>query len=73
MNSFQNAEPPDDLDLRTRRRAAGLTLVQLAVAAEVSVSALSLLECGYRPRHSEVLARVEQALLTSELLARDEA
>ena len=49
-------------DLAERRRLAGLTQVQLAIEAGCSRSSIAILEAGYVPRHSDVLARVDSVL-----------
>ncbi|MGI8805122.1 MAG: helix-turn-helix domain-containing protein [Thermoleophilaceae bacterium] len=45
-----------------RRRALGLTQGQLAMRADCSRASVALIESGYRPRRSEVLARIEAVL-----------
>jgi transcriptional regulator with XRE-family HTH domain len=54
-------------DLKTRRRAAGLTRERLAQLARVSVPHLQTLEGGYRPGRSEALRRVEAVLASLEV------
>ena len=58
-------------NLRARREAAGLTRQQLAQRAGCSMSAVGLLEGGYSPSRSDVLARIEQALTKDELEGGD--
>jgi transcriptional regulator with XRE-family HTH domain len=52
-------------DLRTRRLAAGLTRQQLAERAGCSMSTVGLLEGGWTPRHSDVLARLDAVLAST--------
>jgi hypothetical protein len=49
-------------ELRAARRAAEITRADLATLAGCPYASLSLLESGYLPRHSPVLARVRAAL-----------
>jgi transcriptional regulator with XRE-family HTH domain len=48
-----------------RRRALGLTQGQLAMRADCSRASVALIESGYRPRRSEVLARIYAVLYGS--------
>jgi transcriptional regulator with XRE-family HTH domain len=48
--------------IREQRLAAGLSQLDVAAAAGCSVSMAALLDRGYRPRHSAVLARIEAVL-----------
>jgi transcriptional regulator with XRE-family HTH domain len=48
--------------LKDQRKALGITREALAHEVGCSVAMLGLLEAGYRPASSEVLARVEAAL-----------
>ena len=52
--------------LRERRKRAGLTQQELAHLADVSRSTVRMLEAGYEPQRSMVLARIERALTEHE-------
>jgi transcriptional regulator with XRE-family HTH domain len=52
-------------DLRARRLAAGLSQQRLAELAGCSISFLGLLERGMTPKRSDVLPRIEKALVTA--------
>lgn len=49
-------------DVRSRRRAAGITQRELAVEASCSIGSVANLEAGVVPRRSEVLDRILEAL-----------
>jgi predicted transcriptional regulator len=49
-------------DLRSARKAVGLTRAQLAGLADCSISSLGDIEAGAVPRHSRVLQRAYQAI-----------
>jgi predicted transcriptional regulator len=57
-----NGMPPGGGSLRQRRKAAGLTQQGLAVRAHCSMHMVQLLEGGYQPTSSAVLARVLRVL-----------
>lgn len=62
MNTITTAHPVGPDDLRTRRKAAGLTQRHLAARAECSLSWIANAEGGYIPRSGPVLGRVLAAL-----------
>lgn len=55
--------------IRERRRALGMRLVDLAIAAGISTTYLELLENGYTPKRGEGLPRVLAALDRAEAKA----
>ncbi len=60
-------------DVRSRRRAAGLSQQDLAQRAHCSLSVVRLFDRGYTPEHSATLARVERVLDQLERDQPDEA
>lgn len=53
-------------DLRTRRKACGLTQQRLAELAPCSIQMVQALESGYRPGESVVMGRIERVLTEHE-------
>jgi Helix-turn-helix domain len=60
------------LDLRARRKRAGLSFDQLAHAARCSVATCRMLENGWRPGKSEALRRVGLVLASYETDPRND-
>jgi len=60
--SIERTQGQAGTDLVQRRRQAGMTQIQLAIAARCSRSTIAILEAGYEPRHSDVLPRLLAAL-----------
>ncbi len=56
--------------IRAARNARGWTQAELAMRAGASLASVALLERGYRPRHSDVLGRVLNALNGTEPATR---
>ncbi len=56
----------DSEDLRERRQALGLTRIDLALTADVSITHIATLEAGLVPRRSQALGRVVAALDAAE-------
>jgi transcriptional regulator with XRE-family HTH domain len=59
----------DHHGLRHRRQDKGLSQEQLARLADCSTKMVALLEAGYQPSGSQVLARIEEALTALEASA----
>jgi transcriptional regulator with XRE-family HTH domain len=57
-----NGTPVAAVELRTQRRAAGLSQQKVAELAHCSLATVALFERGYRPTRSAVLPRIVQVL-----------
>ncbi|MEJ7787412.1 MAG: helix-turn-helix transcriptional regulator [Solirubrobacteraceae bacterium] len=52
--------------LRERREAAGLSQLDVALRAPCSPAMVGLIDRGYRPHHSAVIARIDRVLSDAE-------
>lgn len=58
-------------ELRLRRQRLGLTATALARIVGCSRQSVALAEAGYRPAHSGMVHRIEEALDMLEIVSRD--
>jgi len=66
MSTIEHEPAAEVTDLAQLRRDAGLTQIDLAIAAKCSRSSIAILEAGYQPRHSAVLLRLLAVLHNAE-------
>lgn len=59
---IEQHDPVGASKIAQRRRAAGLSQARLAGLAGCSRSSIALMECGYRPRRSDVVRRIDAVL-----------